>query len=47
MVYGKYFHLLIGLEHKAYWVVKLLNFDEKTTKKKRLLKLDELEKIRL
>lgn len=35
------------MEHKAYWAVKLLNFNEKLAGKKRLLKLDELEEMRL
>lgn len=34
---------LAELEHKAYWAVKFLNFDEKLAGKKRLLKVDELE----
>lgn len=45
LVYGKACHLPIKLEHKAYWVVKFLNFDEKLTGRKRLLKLDELEEM--
>jgi hypothetical protein len=35
------------LEHKAYWAIKFLNFDHTLAGKKRLLKLDELEEMRL
>lgn len=45
--YGKICHLLVELEYKAYWVVKFLNFDEKVSGRKKLLKLDELEEIKL
>lgn len=47
LVYGKTCHIHVKLEHKAYWAVKLLNFDEKLVGRKRLLKLDESEEIRL
>ncbi|GJV23299.1 reverse transcriptase domain-containing protein [Tanacetum coccineum] len=30
MIYGKAYHLPIGLEHKVYWALKLANFDLKT-----------------
>jgi len=35
------------LEHKAYWAIKALNFDQLAAAKKRLLKLNELEELRL
>ncbi len=45
MVYGKSGHLPAELEHKAYWAIKILNFNLKATGKKRLLQLNELEEI--
>ncbi|XP_074304892.1 uncharacterized protein LOC141639741 [Silene latifolia] len=35
------------MEHKAYWAIRLLNFDLKSAGQKRLLKLNELEEFRL
>jgi hypothetical protein len=35
------------LEHKAYWAIKALNFDQTLAGKKRLLKLNELEEMSL
>ncbi|EOY00190.1 Integrase-like protein [Theobroma cacao] len=37
LVYGKVCHLPIELEHKAYWVVKKLNFDLQAARKKCLV----------
>jgi hypothetical protein len=34
MVYGKSCHLPMGLEHKAYWAIKSLNYDYKSAGKK-------------
>ncbi|CAN6581475.1 unnamed protein product [Malus baccata var. baccata] len=46
LVYGKACHLPIELEHKAYWVIKHLNFDYQAAGEKRKLQLNELEEIR-
>ena len=46
LVYGKSCHILVELEHKSFWVVKLLNFDIRTAGKKRLLQLNEMEEFR-
>ncbi|KAL0702271.1 hypothetical protein Bca4012_058393 [Brassica carinata] len=47
LIYGKSCHLPVELEYKALWAVKLLNFDIKSAKKKRLLQLNELDEIRM
>nr|GEX95379.1 hypothetical protein [Tanacetum cinerariifolium] len=46
LVYGKSCHLPIELEHKAYYALKHVNFDLKTTGDHRKLQLNELNELR-
>nr|GEY34786.1 reverse transcriptase domain-containing protein [Tanacetum cinerariifolium] len=46
LVYGKSCHLPIELKHKAYWALKHVNFDLKSTGDHRKLQLNELNELR-
>ena len=43
LVYGKAYHLPVEIEYRAYWAIKVIDFDFKLVGEKRLFELSELE----
>ena len=46
LVYGKPCHLLVELEYKAFWAIKVLNLNPENASHERKLQLSELEELR-
>ena len=46
LVFGKSYHLLVEIEHKAYWAIRKINEDLNEIGHNRRLQMNELEEIR-
>ena len=46
VVYGKPCHLHVDIEHRAWWAIKMLNFDLTEAGEVRKLQLSEMDEIR-
>ena len=46
VIYGKPCHLLVEIEHKAWWAIKKLNYHLTKASEERRLHLSELDEIR-